>query len=158
MKKNRREFLKISSLAGMGLAGAGILKGRATGVIDNKPDENSKLPGSGYTQRFNMCGYAAPKLDTVRVGFIGLGTRGPTHLEHASKIEGVQIKALCDIRPGNVNAAKKVIENTSNNPAIYTGKEDEWKKLCEQKDIDLVYIATPWHLHAPMAVYAMKQG
>ncbi len=50
------------------------------------------------------------------------------------------------------------MENTSHHPDIYTGKEEEWKKLCDRKDIDLVYIATPWALHAPMAVYAMNQG
>ncbi len=41
---------------------------------------------------------------------------------------------------------------------MYTGGENEWKKVCERKDIDLIYIATPWHLHTPIAVYAMKQG
>jgi len=73
-------------------------------------------------------------------------------------IEGVEIKALCDIRPEKVNAVKKSLEGSTHNPAIYTGKENEWKKLCEQPDIDAVYIATPWSLHTPMAVYAMEHG
>lgn len=156
MKKNRREFLKISSLAGMGLAGAGILKGFAAEPAENLDQISRKLARS-HIQRFNMCGYAAPKLDTVRVGFIGLGHRGPTHLEHASKMDGVEIKALCDVRPEKLNAAKKLVENASNNPDIYS-REDEWKKLCERKDIDLIYIATPWDSHTPMAVYAMEHG
>ena len=41
---------------------------------------------------------------------------------------------------------------------MYTGGENEWKKVCERKDIDLIYIATPWSLHTPMAVYAMEHG
>ncbi|MDQ4140421.1 MAG: Gfo/Idh/MocA family oxidoreductase, partial [Bacteroidota bacterium] len=111
-----------------------------------------------HIQKFNMSGYAAPKLDTVRLGFIGLGNRGPTHLEHATKIEGVEIKALCDIRPEKVAAAKKLSQIAGFKPDTYTGKVDEWKKLCDRKDIDLIYIATPWHLHVPMALYAMEQG
>ena len=157
MKKNRREFLKLSSLAGMGLAATGILNGPAAEAKENNLDQVSRQLAGSHTQQFNMCGYAAPKLEIVRVGFIGLGHRGPTHLAHASKLDGVEIKALCDIRPEKVNAAKKSLESTSHNPDIYTGRED-WKRLCERKDIDLVYIATQWDLHVPMAVYAMKHG
>ena len=158
MKNNRREFLKLSSLAGMALAVTGISKVNAAEPIENNLDQLSRKLAGSHTQRFNMCGYAAPKSDIVRVGFIGLGHRGPTHLVHASKLEGVEIKALCDLRPEKINAAKKLIANTLHNPDIYTGSEDEWKKLCERKDIDLIYIATQWGLHTPMALYAMKQG
>jgi predicted dehydrogenase len=70
----------------------------------------------------------------------------------------VDIKALCDLRPEKANAAKKLLENTSHNPTIYTGNENEWKKVCERNDIDLIYIATPWQLHTRMAVYAMEHG
>jgi len=87
-----------------------------------------------------------------------LGNRGPTHVDAMQHIEGVKIKALCDIRPEKVDAVKKSFEGSVHNPKIYTGKEDEWKRLCEQADIDVVYIATPWSLHAPMAVYAMNHG
>jgi predicted dehydrogenase len=103
-----------------------------------------------------MSGYAAPKLETVRIGFIGLGNRGPDAVARMRRIEGVEIKALCDIRPEKVNAVQKSLEGSIHHPEIYTGGEDEWKKLCERADIDLVYIATPWNLHTPMAVYAMN--
>ena len=84
------------------------------------------------------------KLETVRIGFIGLGNRGPAAVERMRHISNTDIKALCDIRPGKVNAVKKSLEDSIHNPDVYTGKEDEWKKLCERPDIDLVYIATPW--------------
>lgn len=150
MKNNRRNFLRLSGLAGLGLTGGGIFKGFASQPSDE--------PLSLSADRFNMSGYAESPRETVRTGFIGLGNRGPTHLQHISKIAGVEIKALCDIRPEKVRAASNLIQKTGNNPIIYTEKSDAWKKLCEQKDIDLVYIATPWHLHTPMAVYAMQQG
>lgn len=43
-------------------------------------------------------------------------------------------------------------------PITYTEKEEAWKEMCQRPDIDLIYIATPWNLHTPMAVYAMQQG
>jgi hypothetical protein len=135
MKKDRRAFLRMSSLAGLGFAGTGVFRGYAT---EPDLDQISRKLAKDHSQRFNMSGYAAPKLETVRVGFIGLGHRGPTHLGHASKIEGVEIKALADIRPEKVNAAQKLIENTSSKPSLYTGTEDAWKQLCDRDDIDLV--------------------
>jgi predicted dehydrogenase len=152
MKDNRRNFLKLTGLTGLGVVGGGILKGFANG---NTVTQSDKIP---HNQRFNMSGYAAPKLDVVRVGFIGLGNRGPTHMMNMTKIEGVEIKALCDIRPEYANRAKKNIEGFFKKADIYTGDSEAWKKLCDRKDIDLVFIATPWDLHVPMAIYAMKQG
>ena len=150
MKTNRRKFLKYSGLTGIGLAGASVIKSYGA--------KNEEFINKKSAVHFNMCGYAAPKLETVRIGFIGLGNRGPTHVDAMKHIEGTEIKALCDIRPEKADAAKKTLEGTAHQPRIYTGKEDEWKKLCEQPDIDLVYIATPWSLHTPMAVYAMNHG
>ena len=38
------------------------------------------------------------------------------------------------------------------------GSKDEWKKVCQRKDIDLIIVTTPWYMHTEMAVYAMEQG
>lgn len=150
MKTTRRDFLKISSLAGVGLATSTVPENYSTGK-DGIVKKNN-------FQRFNMCGFAAPKLETVRIGFIGLGNRGPHAVERMSHVEGTVVKALCDIRSDKVKAVKKKLEGSTHNPEVYSGKADEWKKMCDRTDIDLVYIATPWDLHAPMAVYAMTQG
>ena len=151
MKENRRNFLKLTGLTGLGMAGGGILKTFAGTVTE----QNTEKP---YVQRFNMSGYAAPKIETVRVGFIGLGHRGPTHLSNMTKLGGVEIKAVCDIRPEHANRAKKIATDKGHNPEIYTDHADAWKKLCDRDDIDLIFIATPWNMHTPMAVYAMQQG
>ena len=63
-----------------------------------------------HRQRFNMAGYAASKLGTVRVGIIGLGNRGPGHLKTLVQIEGVEIKGLCDRSPEKVERALKHLE------------------------------------------------
>ena len=154
MKSNRRNFLKFSGLTSIALASEQLVKGHG---VESETFNQVRIP---QDKHFNMCGYSAPKLETVRIGFIGLGNRGPAAVNRVSKIEGVDIKALCDIRPEKANAAKKKLLDSTKafNPDVYTGGENEWKKACERKDIDLIYIATPWHLHAPMAVYAMNQG
>lgn len=155
MKNNRRNFIKLAGMAGIGLTGAGILPAYA-----DKRDESGRTPMhvQNPVQKFNMSGYAAPKIDTVRIGIIGTGNRGTGAVVRISKIGNVEIKALCDIRAEKVNAAKKRIEGTGQNPAVYIGNSEEWKKVCERDDIDLIYVTTPWHLHTPMAVYAMDHG
>ena len=152
MKDNRRNFLKLTGLTGLGMVGGGIFKGFA------KEPYTSPSTGLLKSQRFNMSGYAAPRLETVRVGFIGLGQRGPSHMMNVTKIENTEIKAVCDIRPEYAEKAKKAVQPSGHNPEVYAGDSEAWKKLCDRKDIDLVYIATPWDMHAPMAVYAMEQG
>lgn len=47
-----------------------------------------------------------PKLDTVRVGFIGLGMRGPSAVERWTHIPGTKIVALCDLLPENAEKHK----------------------------------------------------
>ncbi|GAA4314174.1 Gfo/Idh/MocA family protein [Compostibacter hankyongensis] len=154
MKSNRRNFLKFTGLAGIGLTGGGLLKSFAATPGDRLP-ENIRRP---HKQRFNMCGHAAPKLNTVRVGFVGLGQRGPGHLMNMTRLEGVEIKAVCDIRPEYANRAKSRVQSLGHNPDVYTGDKDAWKKMCDRNDIDIIYIATPWALHTPICIYAMEHG
>jgi hypothetical protein len=152
MKTSRRDFIKLSGIAGIGVAGAG-LSGCTSGSAEAAEKAPFRLTG---TQKFNMAGYAAPKLDTVRVGVIGLGNRGSGALRRLVRIEGVKITALSDIDPARVNRANEFVKGYDHAPAMYSGNENEWKKLCEREDVDLVYICTPWHLHTPNSVYAME--
>lgn len=75
-----------------------------------------------------------------------------------SHIQGTEIKALCDLRPEKAEAVNKSLAGTKHRPELYTSGDEDWKKLCERSDLDLIYIATPWALHTPMAVYAMNHG
>jgi predicted dehydrogenase len=145
MKSNRRKFLKNLTLSSSALAiGTHTLTGQ------NKVESSTSL--------VNMCGFAAPKLDKVRIGFIGLGMRGPGAVERMVYLEGVEIAGLCDKYPDRVEKAQKILEKTGRPKAKSYSGEEGWKAMCESKDFDLIYICTPWHLHTPMAVYAMKQG
>jgi hypothetical protein len=145
---NRRDFLKVSGLASLGFAGGSALPQYVSNSTAQEP----------HIQRFNMSGYAAPKIDKVRIGIIGLGNRGPSHLETMRRIEGVEIRALCDLRPERTVAANKRLEGTPHKPTLYWGDKDAWMNLCEQNDVDLVIVTTPYYMHAGMAVYAMQHG
>lgn len=149
---NRRDFIKMAGLTGLSV-GLGGCKGNAGVYVMDHIRESAIRP---HQQRFNMCGYAAPKIDTVRIAIIGLGNRGAGALSRLKHIADIDIKAVCDVRQEKVDQAKKILEG-SFTPDGYVGK-DEWKKACERDDIDLVYICTPWDMHAPMALYAMEHG
>lgn len=106
----------------------------------------------------SVLGLRTEPLDTVRVGFIGLGMRGPGAVSRFTYLEGVQIKALCDLLPDRVASAQKILVDRGLPEAAGYSGEEGWKELCERDDIDLVYICTGWQLHVPMAVYAMQHG
>lgn len=111
---------------------------------------------SGQT---DVLGLTCAPIDTVRVGFIGLGMRGPSAVERFTHIPGVSINALCDLRPDRVEHCQNILKKANlKEAASYSGSEDAWKQLCERDDLDLIYIATDWKHHVPMMLYAMEQG
>ena len=106
----------------------------------------------------HVLGLTAPKLEVVRVGFAGLGMRGPEAVERFTFIDGTQVVALCDHEAGRAEACQRILQRASLPPAtIYSGPEG-YKAMCEREDIDLIYIATDWDHHFPIARYAMEHG
>ena len=107
----------------------------------------------------SMIGFAVEPIETVRVGFIGLGDRGDGAINRYTYIDGVEIVALCDIEQDRVEDMQTLLAERGKPAADeYYGSRDAWKQLCERDDIDLVYIVTDWVNHTPMAVYAMEHG
>jgi hypothetical protein len=154
MSTNRRNFLRNLAV-GSGVLATGIPSfAKVTGTSDEQMDRSAGMERSG--QRFNMSGYAAPKIQTVRVGVIGLGQRGSEAVERLSYIDGLEIVALCDKYPDRVAKSQKTLEKMGRPKAKEFSGEEGWKALCESNDIDLVYTPTPWHLHAPIALHAMR--
>lgn len=101
----------------------------------------------------------APPMKTVRVGFIGLGMRGPGAVERFSQIEGTDIKGLCDVEVDRVEDCQKLLEKLGRPRATgYSGSTEAYKAMCDRDDIDLIYICTDWVHHVPLAVYAMEHG
>ena len=99
----------------------------------------------------DMVGFAAEPIDTVRVGFIGLGMRGPDAVERFTYIPGTKVVALCDIDSSRVEDTQKILDKRGMpRAAAYYGSEDAWKKLVD--------IVTDWKNHAPMGLYSMENG
>ncbi len=103
---------------------------------------------------------AQPKpLATVRVGVVGVGGRGTGHVRNLLRLPGVEIKAVGDIVPSKVENAQNLVEKAGKaRPAGFSRGEHDYKRMCAEQDLDIVYIATPWEWHVPMAVEAMKNG
>lgn len=155
MSSDRRSFLRNIAL-GSGALAVGI-PASAKEIIDDAAWERSEKI-SLAPPRFNMSGYAAPKIDRVRIGFIGLGMRGPGAVERMSHIEGVEIVALCDKDPARASKAQGILSKAGLPKAKeYSGAEG-YKAMIENEKLDLVYTCTPWELHTPIALYAMNHG
>lgn len=155
MKPNRRKFLQQLALGTSAMAVG--LPSFATESINKE----ETLPTAGHRNSalgFNMSGYAAPKIDKVRIGIIGLGMRGPGAVSRMSMIEGVEIKALCDKLPERATKAQKYLTDKGLPKAKEYSGENGWKEMIEKEDLDLIYSCTPWYLHTPIAVYAMEHG
>lgn len=153
--KSRRDFLKTSLLGGS-LAVFGVDKlaaaPRASGSVESFPID--KVPSR---KGKSVLGLRCAPIPTVRVGVVGLG-RGGGAVSRMSQIEGAEIVAICDINKDRVASAQANLKKNNRKEAVaYTG-EEEWKKMCEREDIDLIYNATPWNLHVPIALYAMDHG
>lgn len=95
-------------------------------------------------------------IENLCVGFIGIGIRGIEALKRYMYLD-VRISAVSDVYEEYIEKAKKITEKQPVKPIFFTGKED-WKKVCEMEEVDLVYISTPWELHTEMVTYAMRKG
>lgn len=107
----------------------------------------------------NVLGLTVPAMDTVRVGFVGIGMRGSDAVARYTYIPGVKITALCDVEADRVEKAQKTLEDRGFPQAAgFSGSTESYKELCERDDVDLVYICTDWKHHVPIALYAMEHG
>ena len=135
-----------------------ILAAAACSTSKNAKPIKVKVPARPAGQE-NVIGLTVPAIDTVRVGFVGLGMRGSSAVERYTYIPGVKVVALCDVLPENVETAQKTLSDREFPQAAgYSGDTEVYKQLCERDDIDLVYICTDWVHHVPIALYAMEHG
>ena len=106
----------------------------------------------------SVIGMALPKMEVVRVGFVGLGMRGPGAVERFTYIPGTQVVALCDYELERAEACQKILKAASMPPAALYSGEKGYEELCQRDDIDLVYVAADWLHHFPIAKCALQHG
>ena len=108
MSSNRRNFLRHLAI-GSGALMTGIPSFASIAAVPTDAELKRALDQSKKGQRFNMSGYAAPKIDKVRIGFIGQGMRGPGAVQRMSYIDGVEIVALCDLLPERATKSNAIV-------------------------------------------------
>ncbi|WP_462153592.1 Gfo/Idh/MocA family oxidoreductase [Pseudoalteromonas piscicida] len=144
---NRRRFLQ--SMAAIA----------ATSAVVGCASNNNKTPLTPKPQGNSVQGLVVPKLDVVRVGFIGVGQRGVGAVKHFCHLDGVEIKAICDTHQEVVDRAVKiVVDKGLPKPATYGKSDMDYRRMLARDDIDIVIISTPWKWHTPMAVDTMESG
>ena len=93
----------------------------------------------------------------VRLGFIGVGLRGRSHLQQAIYRDDVQVTALCDTDPQAIAASNAMLQKGGRPiPPAYTKGDEAFRELLKRDDVDGVVISTPWEWHTPMAVATMQ--
>jgi predicted dehydrogenase len=156
MSTNRRKFLRNIAL------GSGALSlGLPAIAHDNSYEEQALVrsySSAAGKQRFNMSGYAAPKIERVKIGFIGLGNRGSGAVQRIANIQGIEITALCDKHADRVTKSQTALDKKGLKKAAAYSGDNGWKDMVNKEALDLVYICTPWSMHTPMSVYAMEHG
>jgi len=132
---NRRHFIQQGSL----LAGGALL----LSAFDNQSFANLRRRMSPS--------------DQINIGAIGINGMGWANVSSALKLPGVNVVALCDVD-------KNVLDRRMGDLAkmnVDTSKVktySDYRKLLEQKDVDVVIIGTPDHWHALIMIEACQAG
>ncbi|MGE5815908.1 MAG: Gfo/Idh/MocA family protein, partial [Acidobacteriota bacterium] len=143
---DRRDFIRMAG----SLLGATLI-GRSS--VDAGSEQRQPRPAPPERP------FAATPLSEVRIGYVGVGLQGTSHVENLLHVQGARITAVCDIVEEKVRRAQKMVtEKGHPEPAAYFSGPRDFERLCETEDLDLVYTATPWEWHVPVCLSAMKNG
>ena len=154
-KISRREMLRNSALAGIGIS---LLGGKAVASETRDATLENLIAGS-VPKAKTMIGVPFKRHETVRIAMIGTGLRGRSVLGEFVAVPGVRITALCDIVQEKADKAKAIVEKAGMPaPAVYVNGDRGYEELLKRDDIDLVYIATPWEWHVPQSLAALNAG
>jgi len=128
---NRKEFVRTGSMAAAAIALAPAAKA--------------------------FSGYSATK---VKMGIIGVGGRGQSHLDLLLRRDDVDVVAICDVEVHALENSKAMIgKNGKKMPQVFTGDNDAWKSMLAVKGgLDGVVIATPWEWHKTMVLGSLEAG
>lgn len=130
----RKDFLKLSALAGMGVAFAPNI---LAGTIGEKH---------------------VPASERICVAMIGCGSQGNVLLDaimRATKTCGIEIVAVCDIWKWKLDATAKRLKANGRNVRAYL---DYRELLANEKSLDAVFVATPDCWHAQITIDALAAG
>jgi predicted dehydrogenase len=93
----------------------------------------------------------------VRAALIGAGGQGRSHIDSLNP-EYIKLVAVSEIRPSNQKKARIALEGKYGSQARGIDMVENYRSILDRDDIDMVIIALPLHLHAPVAIEAMEKG
>lgn len=134
MSGDRRDFIKKTAAAGLGLGFAAV---KPMQVAFGKSRPNGKLG----------------------VGLIGVGLRGRNHLDLLLRRDDCEVRAICDVDPQAIAASMDMVKKAGKPvPEVYQKNDTDYLNLLAREDIAAVVISTPWEWHVRMSVATMKHG
>lgn len=132
---SRRKFLQNSASIIGGAALVSATNNNAFAILKNKISPNEQL----------------------NVGAVGINGMGFADLTSALKIPGVNVVALCDVDSNVIGKRMKDLEKMNVNTSKIKVYND-YRKLLENKDVDVVIVGTPDHWHAMIMIDACAAG
>jgi predicted dehydrogenase len=87
----------------------------------------------------------------LRTGHIGTGRQGQKLLGLAHELPGYEVRAICDILPFRLDEAREIV---GDGPKAV----DDYRRVLDDPDIDVVFIATPLYFHARPLLDALDAG
>lgn len=90
-------------------------------------------------------------LDPINIGLIGSGIIGHYDTDTALKVQGIKLKAVCDLYTGRLERAKEKWGSD-----IFTTRD--YREILVRKDIDAVLICTSDNWHQKIAIDALNAG
>ena len=148
---SRRRFLQTLGLATGALAAGSFANAQEVAPLAPKkiivPDPNNIGPMTTWPPRkpgaIYMGGFRAPKLDKVRVAFVGVGERGSMHVGQMAVIEGAEVVGICDLYKDWAERNAALVEKkTGKRPPIFTNGPEDYKRMMKEVKPD----AVPRHL------------
>jgi predicted dehydrogenase len=127
---DRREFLRVTSVAGLGLA------------------MTNRFPSPAFLSR------RSPS-DQVRVAVMGLNGRGMVHAQNFTRLTNTEVAYLCDVDAAVLAKAQSALKQGWGETPKAIG---DFRRALDDKDVDALAIAAPDHWHTPAAILAMKAG
>jgi predicted dehydrogenase len=134
---NRREFLHRSAILSAAAAGA------ETAANSARAAEAAAAARKGSVN------------DRLRVAVVGVRSRGMSHVAGFLGKNNCEIVAICDVDEAVIGKAMTRVESVQKQTPLYV---KDFRKLLDDKSIDIISVATPNHWHALMAVWAMRAG
>lgn len=97
-------------------------------------------------------------ISLVRIGLIGLGQRGLSTLRRYADIKGAEVRVVANLTKAPVAEAQRLLRESGRAEARALVGAEAWREVCQDAELDLIYICTDWASHAMIAIEAMRQG